>query len=214
MDAVSTQGTGNTRTFTMPTADVTVMVTFQNLTFQAAWEAAKAIIEAAVFVLPQDATDTQFLRYRLAEIINELIHSTGFVISPNDIVIFDYNFRPAQAGIPENRSGTNGYFEFRVTPPDTRSSAYNEVVITAISYDPTMSNEKWRMQNAELRAWVRNCVLYVSGLKPGKPWSIYNLYGQLIYTGTAAGDEAKIPAPGKGIFIITDGKESIKTAVP
>ena len=70
------------------------------------------------------------------------------------------------------------------------------------------------MENAELKAWVQNGTLYVSGLTSDKLWSIYNLYGQLIYSGMANGNEAKIPLHGKGIMIITDGKESIKIAVP
>jgi len=43
----------------MPAANVTVTAYFENPTYQAAWEAAKAIIEAAVFELPQDAANTQ-----------------------------------------------------------------------------------------------------------------------------------------------------------
>ena len=35
--------------------------------------------------------------------------------------------------------------------------------------------------DAELKAWIINGTLYVTGLTPGKPWSVYNLYGQLIY---------------------------------
>jgi len=45
-------------------------------------------------------------------------------------------------------------------------------------------------------------------------WSIYNIIGVLIYTGIADSDKAEIPLPGKGIFIITDEKESLKTVVP
>ena len=45
------------------------------------------------------------------------------------------------------------------------------------------------MENVELKAWAQNGVLHVSGLTTGKPWSIYNLYGQLIYNGIADGNE-------------------------
>ena len=90
-----------------------------------------------------EAPNETAARYRLADIINELIKETGFVVSPNDIVIFLYNFRPALAGDSDNPSGTNGYFEFRVTPPNTRVSAYNEGAITATSYDD-VANEQLR----------------------------------------------------------------------
>jgi len=42
------------------------------------------------------------------------------------------------------------------------------------------------MNNEQLRAWTQNGALYVSGLTAGKPWHVYNLYGQLICTGIAA----------------------------
>ena len=160
------------------------------------------------------------LRYRLAEIINEMLRNVipaqagiPFTISPYDIVIFDYNFRQAMSGDAVNRSDTNGYFEFRVTPPETRSSAYNDGTITATSFDD-VANGELRMENAELGAWVLNGVLHVSGLTPGKPWYIYNVYGQMIYTDIANGNKAEIPLSEKGIFVITDKKESIKIVVP
>ena len=48
--------------------------------------------------------------------------------------------------------------------------------------------------------WGTNGVLHVSGLTVGKPWSIYNLFGQLIYTGIVVGDKADIPLPARGIY--------------
>jgi len=54
-------------------------------------------------------------------------------------------------------------------------------------------------------------VLHVSGLTYGKPWTIYNLYGQLIYTGIAEGNEAKIPLPERGVYIVQSGETVIKT---
>ena len=58
--------------------------------------------------------------------------------------------------------------------------------------------------------WVQNGMLYVKGLIPGKPWYIYNLYGQLIYTGIADGNEAKIPLQERGVYIIPSGDRVIK----
>ena len=67
------------------------------------------------------------------------------------------------------------------------------------------------MNNEQLRAWFNNGVLYVTGLTPGKPWSVYSLYGQLIYTGITDGNEAKIPLPERGVYIIQSGETVIKT---
>ena len=203
------------RTFIMPAADVTVTATFQNLTYRAAWAAAKAIIEAADFsILQKDANTQTNLRYLLADIINELIKSTGFTVSASDIVIFDYNFRPAIAGDTVNSFGTNGYFEFRVTPPETRSSAYNDGTITATSYDPTTSNEQLTMNNEQLRALTQKGVLYVSGLTAGKPCYIYNLFGQLIYTGISSHNvetQCIASLPGRGVYIIVSESQTVKT---
>jgi len=67
------------------------------------------------------------------------------------------------------------------------------------------------MQNAELKAWFNNGTLYVSGLTPGKLWNVYNLYGQLIYSGLANGNEVKIPLQERGVYIIQSGSQTIKT---
>ena len=69
------------------------------------------------------------------------------------------------------------------------------------------------MNNEQLRAWMQNGVLFVRGLTPGKPWSIYNLYGQLIYTGIAGGDKVEIRLSVKGLFIIQSGNGTIKVMV-
>jgi len=220
----------------MPVANVTVVSYFVNPTYQEAWEAAKAIIEAADFSVLQKEANTQAeLRYRLAEMINEMLknnsaisilhcflsesdtlfnfntkESSPFAVSASDIVVFDYNFHPAIAGDTNNADGVNGYFEFRVTPPDTRSSAYNDGTIIATSYND-VANEQLTMNNEQLRAWANNGTLHVSGLTPGKPWHIYNLYGQLIHTGISDGNEVKIPLQGRGVYIIQSGGKAIKT---
>ena len=71
------------------------------------------------------------------------------------------------------------------------------------------------MNNEQLRAWVQNGMLYVKGLMPGKPWYIYNLYGQLIYTGIADDSDnvetqCIVPLPGRGVYIIQSGDRVIK----
>ena len=105
------------------------------------------------------------LRNRLADLINELIKSTGIVISPADI---DLTHIPATAAL--NRSGTNGHFDFSVTPPNTAASAYNDGTIVA-----TANDEIGRPQGPPLQAWTQNVVLHVSGLIECKLWYIYNL---------------------------------------
>jgi len=88
------------------------------------------LIEDANFTLTQQqAPDEATACFALAEMINELIKSTGIVISPYDIVIFA--FSPANSGTDDNPTGFHGKFEFRVTPPESRVSAYSSGTITA-----------------------------------------------------------------------------------
>ena len=100
-----------------------------------------------------------------------------------------------------------------------RSAANDYYTAGAAQVSPAFTVEvitgmKNPVQAKALNAWVENGTLHVGGLTIGKPWSIYNLYGQLIYTGIANSDKAEIPLAGKGIYIIMDEKESIKTVVP
>jgi len=198
-------GSGNTRSFTMPAANVTVMAAFHDPVYQAAWEAALKIIEAAKFTLTyQEAPDANTARYRLAVIINELLNNNAqfvslypqFYISPDDIVIFTF--------IPANSDGTNGHFEFRVTPPESRVSAYNNGTITA----PPVANDP--IIGIDVSAWIHNGFLYVSGLTPGETWSIYNLSGVMIYTGIAVEAKQATSLPERGIYIIIQGKTVVK----
>jgi len=185
------------------------------MSYQSRWEEALSIIENADFsILQQEANSLANLRYRLAELINELIKGTGFSIYPNYIVIFDYNFRPATAGDIDNTSGTNGFFEFRVTPPNTRKSAYNKGTITATAYDPT-GNDPFvaRADLQSIRAWTQNGCLHVSGLTPGVTWRVYSLSGILIYQNIATDNKAIVQLPVRGVFIVTDGKETVKVAI-
>ena len=135
-------------------ANLSCFFTVSAVSPKSAFNNPKAIIEAADFsVLQKEANTLTDLRYRLANIINGLLRDVIpaqagilFTVSASDIVIFAYNFRPAQTGTLDNSQGMNGYFEFRVTPPSTRTSAYNDGTITATSYDD-VANEQLTMNN-------------------------------------------------------------------
>jgi hypothetical protein len=64
-----------------------------------------------------------------------------------------------------------------------------------------------------LRAWTQNGVLHVTGLTPGQPWHICNLYGQLTYAGVAVEENAEIRLTVKGLYIIQSGAVAIKVMV-
>jgi len=131
--------------------------------------------------------------------------SAGFVVSPYDIVIFA--FTPANAGNTGNPTGVHGKFEFRVTPPETYTSAYSSGIITA----SPVANEKFpSIGGAGVVAWTHNGILYVDGLTPGTTWRVYSLTGVLIYANMAKDTKAETLLPGRGIFIITNGSSTIK----
>jgi hypothetical protein len=78
--SVPLHGSGSTRSFTMPDFPVTVEAAFEDPVYQAAWNAALALIEKATFTLTQaEAANEAAARYRLAELINALIAPTGFL---------------------------------------------------------------------------------------------------------------------------------------
>ena len=208
LENIPVSGSGDIRVFTMPASAVTVIVTFHNPAYEAAWADALALIEKTVFNISQeDANTLDALRYRLAELINQLIAGTGIVISPYDIVIIDFNFRPAITGDINNRGGTNGYFEFRVTPPDAHTSAYSNGSITATPY--ATGNEPFA-KISNLRSWTQNGILHINGLTEGDILRVYNILGKQIYSGAAVGNTMELPLPGRGIYVVTNGKETLK----
>jgi len=66
-----------------------------------------------------------------------------------------------------------------------------------------------------LRAYVQNGVLYVSGLTAGMVWNVYNIQGNLIYQSdktTLTGFQTLLGfrLPGRGVYLVTDGKSVVK----
>ena len=151
---VTLSGTGNTRTFTMPSFDVTVDVTFTKTTDQLAVETAIGLIDGLsnTTVLQETANTEAAVKTWLANQINALpgMSVTGITVNANDITIS--GFSAATAGIASNPSGTNGSFTFFVTltkigSATEQSTVKSGVIIatnyTAINYvvtiDPTVN---------------------------------------------------------------------------
>ena len=89
------------------------------------------------------------------------------------------------------------------------------VTVVAVFRDPRNVGVEETQDIASLQAYAQNGTLFVSGLTVGRSWSVYNVTGRLIYQGIANGNaEARhsLPLPGRGIFIVTDGKKTIKVA--
>jgi len=65
---------------------------------------------------------------------------------------------------------------------------------------------------ASLKVWTQNGALFVAGLTPDKPWSVYDIFGRMIYRGIAgAGETLHVaPLPSQGVYIITHENQSVK----
>ena len=61
-----------------------------------------------------------------------------------------------------------------------------------------------------LKAWTQNGVLYVNGLTEGSQWSVYNVFGVLVYQGVAHDGMAEVALPGRGVFMIVSGNGVVK----
>jgi hypothetical protein len=82
------------------------------------------------------------------------------------------------------------------------------VTITA-TYREATGNEQLTMNNEQLKAYAENGVLYVSGMPEGATLRVYNLIGTLIYQSVGA-DLCVCPLPARGVYIVTDGKTTVK----
>ena len=199
---VSLSGTGNTRSFTMPAGNVTVDATFRKTAQQTLWEKARAIIENAAYNVQQQyaGTPEQLAGY-LANYINGLLSAAGvnLTLTPENIWIESDRFLPAT-------SGTNGSFAFFVLPAGVIGSNLNSGIIVA----STVGIETQGL--ASLQACVQHGVLYVRGLPAGAEWRVYNVMGTLIYNGVASDVETQCIAslPSRGIYLVTDGKTTVK----
>ena len=84
-------------------------------------------------------------------------------------------------------------------------------VSVVASFQPTGNVSIVETDNyPSLKAYAQNGILYVSGLKAGEKWNIYNMLGTLIYIATADGNNAEITLPARGIYIVTNGTNAVK----
>jgi len=129
-------------------------------------------------------------------------------ITVNDGFVFEslhvYNLNNHSIEIPLTGSGLNYTFKMPA----------HHVIVVAVFRDPRGVGIEETQFITSLQAYTQNGTLYVSGLTGGKAWSVYNVTGRLIYQRIAdeIGGMQTIPLPGRGIFIVTDGKKTIKVA--
>jgi hypothetical protein len=74
-----------------------------------------------------------------------------------------------------------------------------------------VSNET--IDTPTLKAYASDGIVYISGLQPGMPLSIYTIAGQLVYKGIAKAAEESVPINASGIYIVLAGKQTAKTVI-
>jgi len=84
------------------------------------------------------------------------------------------------------------------------------VPVTTDAQETTGSGED--LQANPLTAYVQGGKLYVRGLTEGKPWSVYNASGMLVYRGIATSDEMTISLSALGLFIIQSENRTLKVS--
>ena len=64
--------------------------------------------------------------------------------------------------------------------------------------------------DAQLKAWMQGDRLHVTGLSTGLPWHLYNMQGMVVYQGIAAGKEADVMLPARGVYLVRSGNRTVK----
>ena len=80
---------------------------------------------------------------------------------------------------------------------------------TIVEY--TVGNETIYTQT--LKSYASNNVLYISGLRPNKPLSIYSINGQLVYQGIAKSETEQISFNVRGVYIVVTEKQIAKVVI-
>jgi hypothetical protein len=122
----------------------------------------------------------------------------GITLSPSGVI----------SGTPTSA----GTFNFVV---QVSNSVGNQTKALTLCIQTATANEQWTMDTGQwtMKAYVENGVLYVSDLPAGAQWSVYSITGTLIYQGTAdanVGASHALPLPGRGIYIVRNGSETVK----
>jgi hypothetical protein len=201
---VALSGEGDTRTFTMPAAGVTVSASFHKTADRLALDEAMVRLGNASFILSQEVLNTQAEAFEwLLDTLNVLLSDLNIPVPERNIWM--YNFSPAVAGTPALPAGRAGGFAASVSLSKNGNYGAETVdgTILATRYVPVGIEAP---QVDALTAYVRGGMLYVSGLAVGEAWSVYDISGKRVYHGVAAA----VPLAVRGIYIIRTETRSVR----
>ena len=104
-------------------------------------------------------------------------------------------------------TASNGY----IPPTSATETTKNSDATLIFTLTVTEYTGNFILESNSLKAWTNNGVVYVNGLTPGKPWSLYSVTGVLIYKGIAKSETENYPSlQSRGIYIITHENKTTK----
>jgi hypothetical protein len=142
--------------------------------------------------------------------------SEGQEITQNQSVINSLIRTDPYEFLTSQTTGTEyAYVNGVLKPITTVINNYDNVDIKQLrlfkaTTDGTNGVEDVVLDNA-LKARVENATLTVSGLTAGEQWSVYNTAGVQIHQSIAATDKATATLPLRGVYIVKQGNNVLKT---
>jgi len=113
---------------------------------------------------------------------------------------------------PTSTAGTY-YYYVAITNTNTgvngSKTITKESVVAKVIVKKTTAIENVSKPNL-LKAWIEAGTLHLSGLTAGKPWSVYNVAGILIYQGIASNNEAMYRLAFRGVYIVQSVNRTVK----
>jgi len=152
-------------------------------------------------VLPESLTTIGESAFWSGTDVNDITveWTTPLVISHVDDIFPSWTFRDNTLRVP---AGTKALYE--------KAEVWKDFA-NIVEYSPTGNDEVHDLVDApELQAFASNGVLHINGLHPGESFTVYNLYGQLLYKGMATSTEVQVALRMKGVHIVvaTGGQSS------
>ncbi|MDR2811055.1 MAG: hypothetical protein LBB84_10975, partial [Tannerellaceae bacterium] len=97
-----------------------------------------------------------------------------------------------------------------VTPVYTENPPDNHIDNTTPDEDQPTGTDN--VTDKMLQVTTNSTGMQITGLIPGEVFAIYNMQGQLVFRGKAAGTEAFIVLSGRGTYVVVTDRQALKAA--
>jgi len=198
---VTLTGSSNTRTFTMPAANVTI---------------------TAMFVTPPPVPEPDIALEVLNDGLTVRISNIGDIETGTLTLRLDGDnastFTLGERSI--SSIGAKKHTDVVITPTANLAQGTYTAKLTVIGYNiwkqvaitytiTPVANEQIEGV-AKLRAYVQDGTLHITGITVGEQWRVYALNGTLVKTAIAESNEAATSLPTRAMYIIVTEKQTAK----